>query len=92
VVIDRVLAARDALAPSAGVAVLSSSSSVVVPSLREALRRVDARTFEEWRPLVEQAAPSRVQIYSVYAVPRERLEEIAGALRDALPDAVVDVV
>lgn len=92
VVIDRVLAARDALAPSAGVAVLSSSLSVGVPSIQDALRRVDASTFEAWRKMVEQAAPDRVQIYSFYAVPRERLEDMACGLRDALPDAVVDVV
>ncbi|HEX4562690.1 MAG TPA: hypothetical protein VH113_12725 [Gemmatimonadales bacterium] len=90
VVIDRVLATRDALAPSAGVAVLSSSVSVGVPSLRDALRRVDAGTLEAWRRLVVQTAPDRVEIYPWGAVPRERLEEMAGALRDALPDVMVD--
>ncbi|HEX4632611.1 MAG TPA: hypothetical protein VH163_02185 [Gemmatimonadales bacterium] len=89
--IDRVLAVRDALAPSAGVAVLSSSHSVGVPSIRDALRRVDAETLEAWRRLVEQAAPDRVELYPWGAVPRERLEEMAGALRDALPDVIVDV-
>ena len=92
VVIDRVLAARDALAPSAGVAVLSSSLSVGGPSIQDAVGRVDAPTFEAWRRMVERAAPDRVQIYSLYGVPRERLEDMACGLRDALPDAVVDVI
>lgn len=88
VVIDRVLAARDALALSARVAVVSKSQSVAI---REALRRVDAGTFEAWRRSLVQDAPDRVQVYSLGAVPGERLEKIVNALRDALPAAIVEV-
>lgn len=91
VVIDRVLAARDALAPSARVAVVSNSQWADVASIREALRRVDAGTFEAWRQLLVQDAPDRVQVHSLGAVPGERLERIVSALRDALPAAIVEV-
>ena len=49
------------------------------PSVQDALQQV-----------VLEAA-DRVQIYSVGGVPRERLEEMARALRDALPDVIVEV-
>lgn len=91
VVVDRVLAARDALAPSASVAVLSNSVSVGVPSILEALERVNARTWDAWRQLVVLTAPELVQIHSVGAVPRERLEEMARTLRDALSGVIVEV-
>ena len=90
VVIDRALAARDALAPSAGLAVFSGLS-VGAPSVQEALRRVATGTLEAWCQRVVLGAPDRVQIYSVGGVPRERLEEITSALRDALPDVIVEV-
>lgn len=92
VVIDRALAARDALAPSAAFAVLSTGVSAGAPSAQEALQRVAAATFEAWCRRVVQGAPDRVQIYSVGGVPRERLEEMARALRDALPDVIVEVL
>lgn len=91
VVIDRVLAARDALAPSARVAVLSNGLREDVPTIRDALRRVDAGTFEAWRELLVQVDPDRVQLYPLVAVPRERLEAMAGTLRDALSGVVVEV-
>jgi len=92
VVIDRALAARDALAPSAAFAILSTGVSAGAPSAQEALQRVAAATFEAWCRRVVQGAPDRVQIYSVGGVPRERLEEMARALRDALPDVIVEVL
>ena len=92
VVIDRALAARDALAPSAGLAVLSTGLSVgAAASVPEALLRVAAGTLEAWCQRVVLGAPDRVQIYSAGGVPRERLEEMARALRDALPDLIVEV-
>jgi hypothetical protein len=91
VVIDRALAARDALAPFAGLAVLSTGLSVGAPSVQEALQRVAAGTLEAWCQRVVLGAPDGVQIHSVGGVPRERLEEMARALRDALPDVIVEV-
>ncbi|HWZ29654.1 MAG TPA: hypothetical protein VNX15_13880 [Gemmatimonadales bacterium] len=91
VVIDRVLAAKDALAPSARVAVLSNGLRGGVPSVRDALRRLDAGTFEAWRDLVVRADPDRVQLYAPAWVPRERLEVMARMLRDGLPGVIVEV-
>lgn len=91
VVIDRALTARDALASSARLAVLSTGLSVGAPSVQEALQRVTAGTLLAWSQRVLLGAPDRVQIYSAGGVPRERLEEMARALRDALPDVIVEV-
>lgn len=90
VVIDRVLAARNVLAPSARVAVWTNGHSAGVPSVRDALRRVEVETFEGWLELVVRGDPDRVQLYSL-AVPRERLEAIARLLRDALSGVAVEV-
>ena len=46
VVVDRVLAARDALAPATRVAVLSNGLAAGAPPVRDALRRVDARILK----------------------------------------------
>lgn len=46
VAVDRVLAARDALAPAVRVAILSNGIAARVPSIRDALRRLDARIMK----------------------------------------------
>ncbi|HKC48993.1 MAG TPA: radical SAM protein [Polyangia bacterium] len=46
VVVDRVLAARDARAPAVRVAILSNGIAAAVPSVRDALRRLDARIMK----------------------------------------------
>lgn len=46
VAVDRVLAARDALAPAVRVAILSNGIAAHVPSIRDALRRLDARIMK----------------------------------------------
>jgi wyosine [tRNA(Phe)-imidazoG37] synthetase (radical SAM superfamily) len=46
VAVDRVLAARDALAPAVRVAILSNGIAARVPSVRDALRRLDARIMK----------------------------------------------
>ncbi|MGH2669993.1 MAG: hypothetical protein ACRDH5_12920, partial [bacterium] len=59
-----------------------------------------AESVAAWLPLVVRAAPDAVQLYSLARppadptlqnVPRERLEEMAVALRSALPRCRVDV-
>jgi wyosine [tRNA(Phe)-imidazoG37] synthetase (radical SAM superfamily) len=150
VVVDRVLAARDALAPRTPVGVLSNGVIAAAPGIRGALLRLDARflkldpgppervsgvavdaaaladsyrtlqpvtvqamvargadwdgasdaSLAAWLPLLVRAAPAAVQLYSlarppadprVMNVPRERLREMAAAIRDALPRAIVEV-
>jgi wyosine [tRNA(Phe)-imidazoG37] synthetase (radical SAM superfamily) len=46
VAVDRVLAARDVLAPAVRVAILSNGIAARVPSVRDALRRLDARIMK----------------------------------------------
>jgi wyosine [tRNA(Phe)-imidazoG37] synthetase (radical SAM superfamily) len=46
VAVDRVLAARDALAPTARVAILSNGIAAAAPSIRDALRRLDTRIMK----------------------------------------------
>ncbi|HXJ31235.1 MAG TPA: radical SAM protein [Gemmatimonadales bacterium] len=46
VAVDRVLAARDALVPAVRVAILSNGIAARVPSIRDALRRLDARIMK----------------------------------------------
>jgi wyosine [tRNA(Phe)-imidazoG37] synthetase (radical SAM superfamily) len=46
VAVDRVLAARDTLAPAVRVAILSNGIAARVPSIRDALRRLDARIMK----------------------------------------------
>jgi len=75
VVVDRVLAARDALAPAVRVAVLTNGLTAREPSIRGALQRVDA-----------------VLLDGGLRVPRERLEEMGRALRDALSGVIVEVL
>ncbi|HMA43481.1 MAG TPA: radical SAM protein [Gemmatimonadales bacterium] len=150
VVVDRVLAARDDLAPRTRVGVLSNGVLAAAPRIREALLRLDGRflkldpgppervngvagdagaladsyralhpvtvqamvargpdwdgasaaSLAAWVPLLVRAAPVAVQLYSierppadprVQDVPRERLLEMAEAIREALPHAVVEV-
>ncbi|MGE5760461.1 MAG: hypothetical protein ACM37V_08925, partial [Gemmatimonadota bacterium] len=59
-----------------------------------------AASLAAWVPLLVRAAPVAVQLYSierppadprVQDVPRERLLEMAEAIREALPHAVVEV-
>ena len=91
VVIDRVLAARSALVPSARVAVLADGEGAVPSSVGDALQRVDAGTLQEWCRQLMLGGPAGVQIHSFGGVPRERLEAMAGLLRDALSGLVVEV-
>ncbi|HEY6223605.1 MAG TPA: radical SAM protein [Gemmatimonadales bacterium] len=151
VVVDRVLAARNALAPAVRVAVLSNGLAVAAPPVRDALRRLDARIMKldpgppervngaavdaeriarsyqalapvivqamvvrgpgwdgssdrslaAWLPLVRLAEPEAVQLTTlsrppadsrVENVPRERLQQMAAAIAEALPRAKVAIV
>ncbi len=150
VVVERVLAVRAELAPSAWVGILSNGLAAGKPAIRDALRALDARMMKldpgpmervnglrydagrliesyralkpytiqamvtkgtdwdgsseasltTWLPLVVRADPDAVQLYSLdrppadpslQKVPRERLEQMARAIRQALPrcDVVV---
>ncbi|HYK83579.1 MAG TPA: radical SAM protein [Gemmatimonadales bacterium] len=150
VVVARVLEVRAALAPATRVAILSNGLAAAKPTVREALRALDARLMKldpgpmnrvngrrydverlidayralrpftiqamvaqgtgwdgssaaslaAWLPCVTHAAPEAVQLYSldrpapdpsVRKVPRERLEEMARAVREALPRCDVAV-
>jgi wyosine [tRNA(Phe)-imidazoG37] synthetase (radical SAM superfamily) len=150
VVVDRILAVRAAVASTTRVAVLSNGLTAGQPTVRDALKRVDARIMKldlgpmervngarydsnqlvrdyralrpltlqamvakgqdwdgssdaslaAWLGLAAQAAPEAVQLYSiarrpadatVQNVPRERLEQMAIAIRSALPQSRVDV-
>src|SRR6266849_9298381 len=141
VVVDRVLAARAALAPDVRVAILSNGIAAELPSVRDALRRLDARIMKldpgpaervngvgvagervarsyqalkpvtvqamvvrgpgwdgssdrsvrAWLPLVTVAEPETIQLTTltrapadtrVENVPRERLLEMASAIRE----------
>ena len=149
-VVERVREARDALAPGARTAILSNGLAAGRPSIRDALRRLDARmmkldpgdprrvngaTYDQerladnyralkpytiqamvvqgrdwdasdaealasWLALLARADPDRVQLYSldrppadptVQTVPRERLDRMAAAIREALPRVEVEV-
>lgn len=46
VAVDRILAARDALAPAVRVAILSNGLAAAAPPVRDALRRLDARIMK----------------------------------------------
>jgi hypothetical protein len=144
VVVDRVLEAREALAPHTPVAVLSNGLSAGNTGVREALMRLDARIMKldpgppervngrswdgerlalnyralkpytiqamvvrgsdwdgstdpslgAWLTLLVHAAPDAVQLYTLDRLPpdvtlqsvtRERLCEMAHAIREALP-------
>jgi hypothetical protein len=144
VVVDRVLAARAELAPSARVGILTNGLAAAKPAIADALRRLDARMLKldpgpvervnglaygrerivqacralapvviqamvtagdawdgssdaalaEWLPAVVAAAPATVHLYSLdrapadpslRKVPRERLDVMAAAIREALP-------
>jgi len=150
VVVDRVLAARAALAPDVRVAILSNGIAAEVPSVRDALRRLDVRimkldpgpaervngvavareqvarsyqalkpvtvqamvvrgpgwdgssdeSLRAWLPLVTVAEPETVQLTTLTRPPadtrvenvsRERLLEMAAAIREALPRTVVRI-
>lgn len=150
VVVDRVIAARDDLAPGTRVGVLTNGLAAGREPVAGALRRVDARMIKldpgpgvrvngvrydveavveasralapvviqamavrgadwdgssdaalaAWIPLVQRAAPESVHLYSLdrppadatlRKVPRERLEQMAAAIRRALPRAKVEV-
>ncbi len=150
VVVDRVLAARDELAPAARVGILTNGLAARRPAIAAALRRLDARMIKldpgpvervngvpydrqtivaicrdvapvivqamvaagpawdggddaalaEWLPALVAAAPAGVHLYSldrapadpqVRNVPRERLDEMAAAIRAALPHTDVAV-
>jgi len=150
VVVDRVLAARSALAPGARVGILSNGLTAWRGPIRDALLRLDGRMMKldpgapervngvryevervvasypalkpytvqamvarradwdgssepalvEWIALLRRAAPDAVHLYSldrppadpaIQNVPRERLTEMAQAIREALPRCVVEV-
>lgn len=151
VVVDRVLAARDALAPAVRVAILSNGLAAATASVRDALRRLDARIMKldpgpaelvggvawdaervarsyralapvtvqamvvrgpgwdgssdaslaAWLPLLALAQPGEVQLTTlsrppadarVENVPRERLQRMATAIAEALPQTIVRIV
>lgn len=150
VAVDRVLAARDDIAPGTRVGVLSNGVLAGTPAIREGLLRLDARfmkldpgppelvnaaaidlrtvadsyralrpvtvqamvargpgwdgaseaSLAAWLPLLARAEPVAVQLYSVARAPadarvtnvtRERLLEMAAAIREALPRTIVEV-
>jgi wyosine [tRNA(Phe)-imidazoG37] synthetase (radical SAM superfamily) len=150
VVVDRVLAVRDDVAPRTRVGILTNGLAAPGEAIAPALRRLDARmikldpgpvaavngvrydvtrviaacrelapvviqamvtrgagwdgssdeALDSWLPLVARADPGEVHIYSLdrppadpalQQVPRERLEEMATAIRRALPRATVRV-
>jgi wyosine [tRNA(Phe)-imidazoG37] synthetase (radical SAM superfamily) len=150
VVVERVLAARAAGAPTARVGILSNGLTAGQKSVRDALMRLDARIMKldpgpmervngvpydvdqlvndyqglkpytvqamvvrgrdwdgssdeslaAWLPRLARAEPDAVQLYSlargpadtsVLNVPRERLDEMAMAIRKALPQCRVEV-
>jgi wyosine [tRNA(Phe)-imidazoG37] synthetase (radical SAM superfamily) len=150
VVVERVIATRQALAPATRVGILSNGLAAARPAVRDALLRLDGRMMKldpgppervngagyeverlvacyrelkpytvqamvargegwdgssaaalgAWLPLLKEADPDTVQLYSldrppadsrIRAVPRERLAEMARAIRETLPRAVVEV-
>jgi hypothetical protein len=150
VVVDRVLAAREALGSGSRVGILTNGLAAGRPDTARALRRLDARIVKldpgpvesvngvrydrerivmacrdlapvivqamvtagrdwdgsddaavaAWLPTVVAAAPAGVQLYSLdrapadpslRKVPRERLDEMAAAIRAALPQSDVQV-
>jgi wyosine [tRNA(Phe)-imidazoG37] synthetase (radical SAM superfamily) len=150
VVVERVLTARAAGAPTARVAILSNGLTAGQKAIRDALMRLDARIMKldpgpmeqvngvpydvdqlvndyralkpysvqamvvrgrdwdgssdeslaAWLPRLARAEPDAVQLYSlargtadtnVLSVPRERLDEMAIAIREALPQCRVEV-
>ncbi len=150
VAVDRVLAARDDVAPRARVGVLSNGLAAGSDRVRDALLRLDARMMKldpgpaelvnggrydagaladayralkpyavqamvvrgagwdassdaslaAWLPLVARADPDAVHLYSldrpapdatIRSVARERLEQMAAAIRETLPRATVEV-
>jgi hypothetical protein len=150
VVVDRVLTARDELAPATRVGILTNGLAGGKAAVAAALRRLDARMIKldpgpvervngvrydrativrmcrelapviiqamvaagsgwdgaddaalaDWLPALVAAAPSGVHLYSidrapadpeVRKVPRERLERMAAAIREALPLSDVTV-
>ena len=150
VVVERVLTARAAVAPTARVGILSNGLTAGQKAVRDALMRLDARIMKldpgpmdrvngvpydvdqlvedyrglkpytvqamvvrgrdwdgsseesltAWLPRLAGAEPDAVQLYSlarrpadtsVLNVPRERLDEMAMAIRKALPQCRVEV-
>ena len=150
VVVDRVLAARAAVAPKTRVGILSNGLAAGQPPVRAALMRLDGRfmkldpgpmervngarydvgrlvreyrtlkpytiqamvvkgrdwdgssdeSLAAWLPHVAKANPDAIQLYSVARTPadagvqnvrRERLDEMAMAIREALPQCRVEV-
>jgi len=150
VVVERVLTARAAGAPTARVGILSNGLTAGEKAVRDALMRLDARIMKldpgpmervngvpydvdqlvedyralkpytvqamvvrgrdwdgssdeslaAWLPRLARAEPDAVQLYSlargpadtsVLNVPRERLDEMAMAIRKALPQCRVEV-
>ena len=81
VVVDRLLAARAALAPGARVAILSNGLAAAVPSIRAALRRLDLRIVK-----LDPGPPEHV---NGRAIPGEAL---ARSYRDLKPVTVQAMV
>lgn len=81
VVVDRVLAARDALIPAVRVAILSNGLAARVPSIRDALRRLDARIMK-----LDPGPPRRVNGADVDA------EQIARSYQALAPMTVQAMV
>ena len=81
VVVDRVLAARAALAPAARIAILSNGLAAAVPAIRDALLRLDARIMK-----LDPGPPERV---NAKVIPREA---VARSYRDLRPVTVQAMV
>ena len=81
VVVDRVLAARNAHAPGVRVAILSNGLSAAVPSVRNALRRLDAR--------IMKLDPGPVERVNGATVDLERIARSYQALEPVTVQAMV---
>ncbi len=81
VVVDRVLAARDALAPAVRVAILSNGISADVPFVRDALLRLDAR--------IMKLDPGPAERVSGFAFDAERVARSYRALKPVTVQAMV---
>jgi hypothetical protein len=80
-VVDRVLAARAALAPDVRVAVLSNGLAAEVRSVRDALKRLDAR--------ITKLDPGPAERVSGAAVARDRVARTYQALKPVTVQAMV---
>lgn len=81
VVVDRVLAARDAVAPGVRVGILSNGLHAGKPVIREALNRLDARMMK--------LDPGPVELVNGTAYDRDLLVENYRGLKDVIIQAMI---